>query len=178
MPPLAKTSWAWACVVVGGAAVPGNQARSVWSVCLVGGRTGAPPHHSPLSRHPPRLPSLSGLLDRPSQWAALLKLGPESSLPHLWWGEDFGVRKVEGGQRREPLSPTPQCPRTPARVCPPPRNQKVEGTGLAWKGKEAGTLSRADLRQCPVQGWGHQGQHCWLEPAEEQGYEALNRAAE
>lgn len=36
----------------------------------------------------------------------------------------------------------------------------------------------ADLQQCPVQGWGHQGQHCRLEPAEELGYEALNRAAE
>lgn len=153
----------------------GSCAREPGEVCLVC-LPGRGKNWGPAT--PPRLPSLSGLLDRPSQWAALLKLGPESSLPHLWWGEDFGVRKVEGGQRREPLSPTPQCPRTPARVCPPPRNQKVEGTGLAWKGKEAGTLSRADLRQCPVQGWGHQGQHCWLEPAEEQGYEALNRAAE
>lgn len=50
MPPLAKTLWAWVCVVVGGAAMPGNQARSVWSVCLVGERTGG---------HAPSLPSFS-----------------------------------------------------------------------------------------------------------------------
>lgn len=88
---------------LGGQLVPGNQARSVWSVCLVGGRTGGPAPSLPLSCHPPRLPSLSGLLDRPSRWAALLKLGPESSLPHLWWGEDLGVRKVGGGPRWELL---------------------------------------------------------------------------
>lgn len=102
MPPLAKTLWAWACVVAGGASVPGSQARSVWSVCLVGGRTGGPTPSLPTFPPPPRLPSLSGLLDRPSRWAALLKLGPESSLPHLWWGEDFGVRKVGGGKGGSP----------------------------------------------------------------------------
>lgn len=98
MPPLAKTLWAWACVVVGGAAVPGNRARSVWSVCPVGGRTGGPAPSLPSFPPPPRLPSLSGLLDRPSRWAALLKLGPESSLPYLWLGEDFRVRKLGGGK--------------------------------------------------------------------------------
>lgn len=91
MPPLAKTLWAWVCVVVGGAAMPGNQARSVWSVFLVGERTGG---HAPslpsFLTPPPRLPSLSGLLDRPSQWAAFVKPGPVSSLHHLWWGKIQG----------------------------------------------------------------------------------------
>lgn len=94
MPPLAKTLWAWVCVVVGGAAMPGNQARSVWSVCLVGERTGGPAPSLPsFSTPPPRLPSLSGRLDRPSQWAAFLKPGPVSSLHHLWLGKtrvDYG----------------------------------------------------------------------------------------
>lgn len=92
MPPLAKTLWAWVCVVVGG----GSYAREPGKVCLVcfpgrGKNWGATPHHSPLSRHhPPRLPSLSGLLDRPSQWAAFVKPGPVSSLHHLWWGKTQG----------------------------------------------------------------------------------------
>lgn len=156
MPPLAKTLWAWVCVVVGGAAVPGNQARSV---CLVRGRTGGPAPSLP-SFPPPRsrLPSLSGLLDRPSRWAALLKLGLESSLPHLWLGEDFRVRKVGRGQRWEHLSPTPQCSRAPARVCPPPRNQNVEDTGLVLERKRRWELfPGADLRQRPGQGRGAPG---------------------
>lgn len=123
-------------VVVGGAAVPGSQARSVWSVCLVGGRTGGPRPIAPprFSCHPPRLPSLSGLLDRPSQWAALLKLGPESSLPHRRWGEDFGARQAGT------LSPTPPCPRAAARACPPPTNpEAAEGREEAWGlGREGG----------------------------------------
>lgn len=94
MPPLAKTLWAWVCVVVGGAAMPGNQARSVWSVCLVGEKNWGPRPITPLflDTAPPRLPSLSGLLDRPSQWAAFLKPGPVSSLHHLWWGQTEGDR--------------------------------------------------------------------------------------
>ena len=104
MPPLAKTLWAWACVVAGG----GSCAREPGKVCLVclpgrGKNWGPHPISPPFPAiPPPRLPSLSGLLDRPSRWAALLKLGPESSLPHLWWGEDFGVRQVGGGKGGSP----------------------------------------------------------------------------
>lgn len=91
----------------------------------------------------------------------------------------MGLGRWEGGQRWEPLSPTLPCPRAPARVCPPPRNQEVEGTGPGMGRKRRLELyPGADLRQCPVQGRGHQGQHCQLEPAEEQRYEALNGAAE
>lgn len=107
-----------------------------------------------------------------------MKLGPESSLPHLWSGEDFGVRKGEGAKVGA-LSSTPQSPMAPGRVCPPPRNQKVEGTGPGLERKRRLALFLgADLRQCPGQGWGHWGQDCWLKPAGEQGYEALMRAAE
>lgn len=138
MPPLAEALWAWVCVEVGGAAVPGNQARSV---CLAGGRSGGPAPSLPLSRHPPRLPSLSGLLDRPSRWAALLKLGPESSLPCPRWGEDFGVRKVEGGKGGSP-STRPSAPRGTRRPVSTTENQKMESTGRAREGEGAASPSR------------------------------------
>lgn len=135
MPPLAKTLWAWACVVAGGAAVPANQARSVPSVCLVGGRTGGPrPITPPFPATPPGSPQ-SGLLDRPSQWAALLKLGPESSLPHFGGGRLWGK---EGGRgaKVEPLSAGPQCPgHLPGRVTAKKPEGPAPALAPAGKGK-------------------------------------------
>lgn len=69
---------------------------------------GPAPSLPPFPPPPPGSPQ-SGLLDRPSQWAALLKLGPESSLPHFGgerlWGKGGGR-----GAKVEPLSAGPQCP--------------------------------------------------------------------
>lgn len=48
---------------LGGAAVPGNQARSVWSVCLVGESTGGPAPSLPSFLPPPQAP----LIVRPAR---------------------------------------------------------------------------------------------------------------
>lgn len=137
----------------GGAAVPANQARSVPSVCLVGGRTGGPrPITPPFPATPPGSPQ-SGLLDRPSQWAALLKLGPESSLPHFGGGRLWGK---EGGRgaKVEPLSAGPQCPgHLPGCVTA----KKPEGPGSG-----RGPGQEGQSRPGPCRAGGRQGPRCWL----------------
>lgn len=129
MPPLAKTLWAWVCMVVGGAAMPGNQARSVWSVCLVGERTGghAPSLPSFLTPPPPRLPSLSGLLDRPSQWAAFLKPGPCQACT-IFGGGKLRVTRVRALLTYHPYLST--C----FPVCPPSNHPKADALADLDKG--------------------------------------------
>ena len=68
----------------------------------------------------------------------------------------MGIEQYGRGQRWEPLSPTPQCPKAPPKVCPPPRNQKVEGTGPGTgRKRRLKVFPGADLRQRPVKGWGN-----------------------
>lgn len=138
-----------------------SEPGEVCSVCLPGrGKNwGAPPHHSPLSRHPPPGSPQSGLLDRPSQWAALLKLGPESSLPHFGgerlWGKGGGR-----GAKVEPLSAGPQCPgHLPGCVTAKKPEGPSPGRGPGQEGQRG---------PGPCRTGGRQGPRCWLQPAEEQ----------
>lgn len=102
MPPLAKTLWAWVCVVVGGAAVPGNQARSVWSVCLVGERTGGPAPSLPSFLPPPQAP----LIVRPARPAkpvgSFLETGPCVKPAPSLVGENSRVTMVRGDKVGSP----------------------------------------------------------------------------
>lgn len=119
---------------------------------------GPAPSLPPFPPPPPGSPQ-SGLLDRPSQWAALLKLGPESSLPHFGgerlWGKGGGR-----GAKVEPLSAGPQCPgHLPGCVTA----KKPEGPG---PGRGPGREGQRGPGPCRT--GGRQGPRCWLQPAEEQ----------
>lgn len=125
----------------------GSYAREPGKVCLVcfpgrGKNWGTRPI-TPLflDTTPPRLPSLPGLLDRPSQWAAFVKPGPVSSLHHLWWGKTQGDNSKSSDHL--PSVPKGTC-QTVSTVTPP----KGGGTDLD-KANENENLPGADLRQLP-----------------------------
>lgn len=127
---------------LGGAAVPGNQARSVWSVCLVGGRTGAPPHCSPLSCHPPQAP----LTVRPARPAkpvgSSLETGPcVKPALSLVGGRLEGEKGGRGAKMRDPIT----YPLVPKDTFQGVFITKLKGRGhesCTGKRKETGTLSR------------------------------------